>query len=67
MDTFALLNIIALGALGGAITGLAIGFAANRQKPAWSAMSGRDKMINIALVLFFTVIYSGALLWYGQG
>jgi len=66
MDMFTILNSIALGILAGTITGLAIGYAANRQKPAWSAISGRDKMINIALVLFFPAVFTIILLWYAM-
>ena len=66
MDTFTLLNSIALGILAGTITGLAIGYIADRQKPAWSAMTGRDKIITIALVLFFSAVFTGSLLWYAM-
>jgi len=66
MDTFALLNIIALGALAGTITGLTIGYAAKRQKPVWSSMTDRDKWLNIALVLFFSAVFIGSLLWYAM-
>lgn len=64
MDTFAILNITALGILGGTITGLVIGWAARRQKPTWSAMTSRDKVVNIALVLFFSAVFTGGLFWY---
>ena len=64
MDTFAILNIISLGILGGAITGLVIGWAARRQKSTWSAMTSQDKIINIALVLFFSAVFTGSLFWY---
>ena len=64
MDTFALLMVIALGTLAGSITGLVIGFAAKRQKPDWSLMTLQEKRINIALVLFFSVVFCSGLLWY---
>jgi uncharacterized BrkB/YihY/UPF0761 family membrane protein len=66
MDTFAILNIIALGVLAGTTTGLAIGFVANRQKPSWSAMTAHDKRVNIALVLFFIVAFILVLFWYAM-
>jgi membrane protein YqaA with SNARE-associated domain len=64
METFVLLNIIALGTLAGTITGLAIGYAAKRQKPAWSEMTAEDKRVNLALILFFTLVYIALLTWY---
>lgn len=64
METFVLLNIIALGTLAGTITGLAIGYAAKRQKLAWSAMTAEDKRVNLALILFFTLVYIALLTWY---
>ena len=57
MDTFAILNIIALGVFAGTFTGLAIGYLAKRQKYSWSSMTVQDKRANIALVLFFTPWY----------
>lgn len=64
METFVILNIIALGALAGTITGLAIGYAARRQKPAWLAMTSEDKLVNLALILFFTLVYIALLTWF---
>jgi len=64
METFAILNIIALGVLFGTITGLAISYVAKRQKPSWSAMTVQDKRVNIALILFFTVVFIVVLFWY---
>ncbi len=66
MEKFVILNILALGVLAGTITGLAIGYAARRQKPAWSSMTAQDKRVNIALVLFFTAVYIIALSWYAM-
>ena len=61
METFVILNIIGLGTLAGTITGLLIGYAAGRQKPAWSAMTAEDKRVNLALVLFFTLVFIALL------
>lgn len=66
MDTFAILNIVALGVLAGTITGLAIGYVAKRQGPSWAAMTPKDKRVNITLVLFFTVLYIAVLFWYAM-
>ena len=64
MDTFAILNILALGVLAGTITGLAVGYAAKRQQSSWSSMTAKDKRVNIALVLFFTAVLIVVLFWY---
>lgn len=64
METFVILNIVGLGTLAGTITGLIIGYAARRQKPAWSAMTAEDKRVNLALVLFFTLVFIALLAWF---
>jgi len=64
METFVILNIVGLGTLAGTITGLIIGYTAKRQKSAWSAMTAEDKRVNLALVLFFTVVYIALLTWF---
>lgn len=66
METFVILNIFALSVLAGTITGLAIGSAARRQKPALSSMTAQDKKVNLALVLFFTAVYIIVLTWYAM-
>jgi len=64
METLVILNIVALGTLAGTITGLIIGYAAKRQKTAWSAMTVEDKRVNLALVLFFALVYIALLTWF---
>lgn len=64
METFVILNIIAIGTLAGTITGLAIGYAAKRQKADLSAMTAEDKRVNLALILFFTLVYIALLTWF---
>lgn len=54
MTPFDILMILALGSLFGTGIGLAIGFLARRQGSAWGLMPRRDKIINIALILFFS-------------
>lgn len=54
MTLFDILMILALGSLTGTGIGLAIGCLARRQGPDWGAMSPRDRIIAIALVLFFS-------------
>lgn len=54
MTLFDILMILALGSLTGTGIGLAIGFLARRQGPEWGAMPPRDRVITIALILFFS-------------
>ncbi|MDD1693219.1 MAG: hypothetical protein LUQ71_00695 [Methanoregula sp.] len=64
LNTFDLLMIIALGSLAGTSIGLTIGYAAKRQKPHWSMMTQREKLINMALVLFFSAVCIAGLAGY---
>lgn len=64
MNTFDILMVIALGTLAGTVIGLFIGYAAKRQQPRWTVMTDRDKLINIALVLFFSVVCIAGLSLY---
>jgi hypothetical protein len=64
MDTFAILNTLALGTLAGTITGLAIGFVGKRHGSSWTLMSRRDKAVSVALVLIFSAVFCGILFWY---
>jgi ABC-type lipoprotein release transport system permease subunit len=61
---FDILMVIALGTLAGTILGLTIGYLARRQEPCWEDMSRKEKFINIALVLFFSIICTAGLAWY---
>ncbi|MDD1689913.1 MAG: hypothetical protein LUQ66_04570 [Methanoregula sp.] len=64
MNTFDILMVIALGTLAGTVIGLFIGYAAKRQQPRWTVMTDRDKLINIALVLFFSAVCIAGLSLY---
>jgi len=61
---FAELMVIALGTMGGTGVGLLIGWAAGRQGRDWSAMSRNDKLINIGLIILFTLAFTAVLAWY---
>jgi len=63
-DLFSILNVIALGSLAGTGIGLGLGYLAKRQKGDWQSMSGKEKAINVALVLIFSLICIGMLAWY---
>jgi NADH:ubiquinone oxidoreductase subunit 5 (subunit L)/multisubunit Na+/H+ antiporter MnhA subunit len=61
---FEILMAVALGALAGTGIGLLIGFVAKQQGNEWSAMSRKQKTINIILVLFFSIVCIAGLSWY---
>ncbi len=61
---FEILMAVGLGALLGTGIGLFIGFVAGHQKREWSAMTRKEKTINITLVLFFSVAGIAGLAWY---
>jgi hypothetical protein len=41
-----------------------LGFITGNQRPEWSAMSPREKKINVVLVVVFSVICIAGLAWY---
>ncbi len=63
VSVFGILMAVALGALAGTVIGLFIGFAAKQQKSEWSAMTQKEKTINIALVIFFSAVCIAVLAW----
>jgi NADH:ubiquinone oxidoreductase subunit 5 (subunit L)/multisubunit Na+/H+ antiporter MnhA subunit len=63
-NLFEILMAVALGSLAGTAIGLFIGFVAKQQKSEWSAMTRKEKTINIALVLFFSAVCIAGLAWY---
>ena len=64
MTPFDILMILALGSFFGTAIGLAIGFIGRRQKPGWGLMTRKEKIINIALVLFFSAACMAGLVVY---
>ncbi|MDO9035758.1 MAG: hypothetical protein Q7U51_11200 [Methanoregula sp.] len=63
VSVFGILMAVALGALAGTAIGLFIGFAAKQQRSEWSAMTRKEKIINIALVLLFSAVCIAGLAW----
>ena len=64
MAVFDILMVLALGTLAGTCIGLAIGCVAQRQHPLWQQMTQKEKIINIALVLLFSILCTAGLAWY---
>jgi hypothetical protein len=64
MAAFDILMVVSLSVLAGACIGLAIGFLARRQQSAWGDMTRKEKTVNIALVLLFSIICTAGLAWY---
>jgi hypothetical protein len=67
LNVFGILMAVALGALAGTAIGLFIGFVAKQQRSEWSAMTRKEKTINIALVLFFSAVCIAGIAWYMFG
>ena len=63
-SVFEILMAVALGSLAGTGIGLFIGFAAKEQRSEWSAMTRKEKTINIVLVLVFSAVCIAGLAWY---
>jgi hypothetical protein len=61
---FAILMIIAFGTLTGTGLGLFAGFVAKKQKNEWSAMTRKEQIISISLIIVFSSICSAALYYY---
>jgi NhaP-type Na+/H+ or K+/H+ antiporter len=64
MAAFDILMVVSLGVLAGSFIGLTIGFIARRQQTEWGEMTRKDKLINLALVLLFSIICTAGLAWY---
>jgi hypothetical protein len=64
MAAFDILMVVSLGTLAGACIGITIGFLARRQQPVWGEMSRKEKTINIALVVLFSIACTAGLAWY---
>jgi hypothetical protein len=67
LNVFGIMMAVALGALAGTAIGLFIGFVAKQQRSEWSAMTRKEKTINIALVFFFSAVCIAGIVWYMFG
>jgi flagellar basal body-associated protein FliL len=63
-DAFEILMMVALGTLAGTGLGLFFGFVAKKQKNEWSAMTRKEQIISISLIIVFSIICSAALGYY---
>jgi hypothetical protein len=61
---FVILMIIAFGTLTGTGLGLFAGFVAKKQKNEWYAMTRKEQIISISLIIVFSSICSAALYYY---
>jgi len=64
MDLLTGLIIITLGAFGGTVLGLFIGYLVKMQKRDWKAMSRNEKLVNAALVIGCSALCIAGLAWY---
>lgn len=61
LKIFDIFMVVALGSLAGTLMGIFIGYAAKKQKNAWSGMSRKDQTANGALIFFFSVLCCAGL------
>lgn len=59
-----ILMILSLGILAGTGTGLFAGFIARKQKRTWAEMDAKDKKLNIAFIIVFSIFFCSLLAWY---
>jgi heme/copper-type cytochrome/quinol oxidase subunit 2 len=62
-DFLSLAMVTIIGLMAGTAIGLFIGYLAKMQRSRWADMTGREKAINIALVVICSVICIAALAW----
>ena len=62
-DFLSLSMVTIIGLMAGTAIGLFIGYLAKTQRSRWADMTGREKAINIALVVICSVICIAALAW----
>jgi NhaP-type Na+/H+ or K+/H+ antiporter len=55
--------VTVIGLMAGTAIGLFIGYLAKLQKPCWVDMTGREKTLNIALVVVCSAICIAGLAW----
>jgi hypothetical protein len=63
-ETFEILMVVAFGTLSGTGIGLVIGFIAKKQKSEWSAMTRKERSINVVLIIVFCTICTAGLGFY---
>jgi uncharacterized protein HemY len=64
INSFDILMVLALGALAGAGTGLAIGSVVKKYKNPPSIMSSHEMVLNLTLVVIFSCISIAILCWF---
>ena len=60
---FAVLMVVALGMIAGCGAGLLIGYLAGTQGPEWRAMTRKNKITTILLVIICSAVATGLLSW----
>jgi len=63
-DFLSLAMVTILGLMAGTAIGLFIGYLAKTQRSCWADMTGREKAINIALVVICSAVCIAALAWH---
>ena len=62
-DFLSLAMVTIIGLMAGTAIGLFIGYLAKKQRSRWSDMTGREKRINITLIVICSLICIAALSW----
>jgi len=62
-DFLSLAMVTILGLMAGTAIGLFIGYLMKQQRSTWGDMTGREKAINIALVVLCSLICIAGLAW----
>jgi NhaP-type Na+/H+ or K+/H+ antiporter len=62
-DFLSLAMVTIIGLMAGTAIGLFIGYLAKTQRSRWSDMTGREKAINIALIVICSAICITGLAW----
>ncbi|MGA2162022.1 MAG: hypothetical protein ABSG28_07510 [Methanoregula sp.] len=62
-DFLSLAMVTVIGLLAGTAIGLFIGYLMKKQRSRWADMTGREKAINIALIVVCSAICIAGLAW----
>ncbi|MFA7694801.1 MAG: hypothetical protein WCX63_04625 [Methanoregula sp.] len=62
-DFLSVAMVTVIGLMAGTAIGLVIGYLIKKQRPLWGDMTGREKTINIALVVICSAICIAGLAW----